>query len=90
MVRTPSRKWELNSNLLNARKECGSILSSRLLGGASRDDTKNDCVGGSSVEWIFRCLSMFFKMFTKRACSFTSVLFSTPFTFSHINYGMFV
>ena len=49
--------------------------------------SKNDCVadyGGGSVEWIFRCLSVFFKTFTKLAFSFTNVLFSTPFTFSHI------
>ena len=44
VARTPSRKWELNSNWLTARKECGSILSSRLWGGALRDDTKNGCV----------------------------------------------
>ena len=44
LVRTPSRKWELNSNWLTARKECGSILSSHLWGGALRDDTKNGCV----------------------------------------------
>ena len=49
--------------------------------------SKNDCVadyGGGSVEWSFRCLSVFFKTFTKLAFSFTNVLFSTPFTFSHI------
>ena len=49
--------------------------------------SKKDCVadyGGGSVEWIFRCLSVFFKTFTKLAFSFTNVLFSTPFTFSHI------
>ena len=42
--RTPSRKWELNSNWLIAGKECGSILSSRGWGGALRDDTKNGCI----------------------------------------------
>jgi len=44
VARTPSRKWELNCNWLTARKECGSILSSRLRGEALRDDTKNSCV----------------------------------------------
>ena len=43
-AQTPSRKWELNSNWLTAGKECGSIPSSRLWGGALRDDTKNGCV----------------------------------------------
>ena len=43
VARTPSIKWELNSNWLTAGKECGSILSSRLWGGALRDDTKNGC-----------------------------------------------
>ena len=42
--RTPSRKWELNSNWLTAGKECGSILRSRLWEGELRDDTKNGCV----------------------------------------------
>ena len=49
--------------------------------------SKNDCVadyGGGSVEWSFRCLSVFFKTFTKLAFSFTNVLFSAPFIFSHI------
>ena len=41
VARTPSIKWELNSNWLTAGKECGSILSSRLLGGAFGDDTEN-------------------------------------------------
>ena len=44
VARTPSRKWELNCNWLTAVKECGSILSSRLWGGALRDDTKKGCV----------------------------------------------
>ena len=44
VARTPSRKWELNSNWLTAGKECGSILSSRLWEGELRDDTKNGCV----------------------------------------------
>ena len=44
LARKPSRKWELNSYWLTAGKECGSILSSRLWGGALRDDTKNGCV----------------------------------------------
>ena len=38
------REWELNCNWLTAGKECGSILSSRLWGGALRDDTKKGCV----------------------------------------------
>ena len=46
LARTPSRKWELNSNWPNAGKECGSILSSHLWGGTLRDDTKNGCVAG--------------------------------------------
>ena len=44
VARTPSRKWELNSNWLAAGKEFGSILSSRLFGGALRDDTEKGCV----------------------------------------------
>ena len=44
LVWTPSRKSELNSNWLTTGKECGSILSSHLWGGALRDDTKNGCV----------------------------------------------
>ena len=44
LARTLSRKWELNSNWLTAGKECGSVFSSRLWGGALRDDTKNGCV----------------------------------------------
>ena len=44
MSRTPSRKWELNSNWLTEGKGCGSILSSHLWGGALHDDTKNSCV----------------------------------------------
>ena len=36
VTRTPSRKWDLNSNKLAAGKECGSILSSRLCGGELR------------------------------------------------------
>ena len=44
VARTPFRKRELNSNWLTAGKECGSILSSRLCGGALRDDTKKGCV----------------------------------------------
>ena len=34
----------VNYNWLTAGKESGSILSSRLWGGALRDDTKNGCV----------------------------------------------
>ena len=34
-----------------------------------------DCCCGVCVEWIVRCLSMFFKAFTKSAFSFTYVLF---------------
>ena len=34
--RTPSTKWDLNSNKLAAGKECGSILSSRLCEGELR------------------------------------------------------
>ena len=44
LARTLSRKWELNSNWLTAGKECGSVFSSRLWGGALRDNTKNGCV----------------------------------------------
>ena len=38
VARTPSRKWDLNSNKLTAGKEiqCGSILSSRLCKGGLR------------------------------------------------------
>ena len=36
VARTPSRKWDLNSNKLAAGKECGSILSSRLCEGELR------------------------------------------------------
>ena len=43
LVRTPSRKWELNSYWLTAGKECGSIFSTRLWGETLRDDTKNCC-----------------------------------------------
>ena len=32
-------------------KECGSILSSRLWGGALRDDTKDSCVGTKVALW---------------------------------------
>ena len=62
VARTPSRKWELDSNWLTAGKECGSILSSRLWGGALRDDTKNCFVadygniGCISVEALHRRL----------------------------------
>ena len=38
-ARTPLKKWELNSNWLTAGKVFGSIISSRLWGGALRDDT---------------------------------------------------
>ena len=44
MSRTPSRKWELNSNWLTEGKGCGSIVSSHLWEGALHDDTKNSCV----------------------------------------------
>ena len=60
MARTPSRKWELNSNWLTAGKECGSILSSRLgRGEFLRDDSKTavrqdalmlDCSQSSAVD----------------------------------------
>ena len=44
--------------------------------------SKNDCVADYVA--CLRCLSVFFKPFTKLAFSFTDVLFSAPFTFSHI------
>ena len=53
LARKPSRKWELNSYWLTAGKECGSILSSRLWGGALRDDTKNGCVVEDWTDYLF-------------------------------------
>ena len=59
VARTPSRKWELNSNWLTAGKECGSILSSRLWEGALRDDTKNGCV----ADYFYQCWNAELKTF---------------------------
>ena len=50
LVRTPSRKWDLNSNWLTAGKECGSIPSSRSWGEALRDDTKRCCVADYGLQ----------------------------------------
>ena len=47
-MQTPSRKCQLNSNWLTIGKECGSILSSHLWGGALRHDTKN----GSAADYL--------------------------------------
>ena len=50
LVRTPSSKWELNSNWLTAGKEGGSIPSSRSWGEAFRDDTKRCCVADYGLQ----------------------------------------
>ena len=39
----------MNSNRLNVGKECGSVLSSRWLGGALRDDAKNGCIAEDTI-----------------------------------------
>ena len=39
------RKWHCNCDWLKSGKECGPGFSSRLWGGALRDETNNGCVG---------------------------------------------
>ena len=40
-----SRKWNHSCDWLKAGKECGSNVSSRLWGGALRDETQSGCEG---------------------------------------------
>ena len=70
LARTPTRKWELNSNWLTAGKECGSILSGRLWGAALRDNTKKGCVADSTAGSRGEISWMTFYKFQLRIASF--------------------